>query len=760
MKTKVLINIVLLSLSLQTFAQDPNWAYIRKENTGIGGALHFVVQGDAFGNIWTGGFESSDEGSLVRIATTDTVYTNWSTYSDDYLPNGLIYDIAFDSTGIIWVGSEAGITTSGDGLNWMHYDASNTPFLSTNVEGIAIDSGDSVWTVNTDSDPALGGLGYFDGATWNYFTSSNSGLPSGTQLRDIAIDGNDVKWMASNAGLISYDGTTWQHYTTSNSGLSADNVWEVAIDGQNRVWALVGNAVDIFDGTAWTQINETDWPITNVQGRSLAIHGDQVLIAEGSNYRVLMFDGATWTSEYMNLSMYDSYIDENGTYWVSGYGVVAKNDGTGWVRYTGYNTGLPTNFNEDIFIDSLGRRWFANGNGGIQVFDCPNWEVYGPNNEGLFPNPQPLYQTTIGTSITEDSDGDIWFTYDGTSGYAIQIPDGNYHDYASWVIWHIENSHPNFQAAEEVVATSNGKVFIRVYNGGVFMYDKATNTWEHFYYGNGLTGSATALGRGPNGSMYVGHYQGLDVYENNTWTPIDLTPQGIEHVNHIKFDGNNNMWLATSTTGLWKFDGTTWTNWNESNSNIAANYVTSIAIDGANNIYVSAHNTQTYPYYGGFSYFDGTGNTFTTILDGSSPLAHKQVEDIAVDAFGNIWTLTQSEGFSIYNPNGIDGFDCIDRTLQRTLSVHDETFGEQMDGFNYPNPFSETTTLVFYSKDAAPVSIEIFDLLGRKVISRDLNEVSIGKNSILLDLASRKKGIYICQITSNKKSKTIKLLKN
>ena len=84
MKIKLLINVILISLSAQLFAQDPNWSYIRRENTGIGGALHFVVQGDAFGNIWTGGYESSDEGSLVRIATTDTVYTNWSTYSDEY----------------------------------------------------------------------------------------------------------------------------------------------------------------------------------------------------------------------------------------------------------------------------------------------------------------------------------------------------------------------------------------------------------------------------------------------------------------------------------------------------------------------------------------------------------------------------------------------------------------------------------------------------------------------------------------------------
>ncbi|MDN3722890.1 two-component regulator propeller domain-containing protein [Aequorivita sp. SDUM287046] len=758
MKTKLLLSLILLSCTLQIFAQDPNWEYLRRENTGIGGSLHYVVQGDAFGNIWTGGYESSSEGSLVRIAT-DTIYTNWSTYSEEYLPNGLIYDIAFDSTGIIWVGSEAGITTSGDGLIWTHYNMSNTPFLTPVVESVAIGAGNSVWTVNTNSDPSLGGVGYFDGTVWNYFTSNTSGLPAGAELRDIAVDANDVKWIAFDIGLISFDGTNWQHYTSANSGLSDDNVWEVAIDNQNRVWALVGNAVDIFDGSAWTQINESDWPISGVQARSLALHGDQVIIAEGNGSRVLLFDGSTWTSEYMSLNIYDSYIDANGTYWISGYGVVAKNDGTGWIRYTQNNTGLPTNFNDDIFIDSQGRRWFANGNGGIQVFDCPNWEVYGPDNGGLFPNPQPLYQTTIGTSITEDADGDIWFTYDGTSGYAIQIPDGNYKDYASWIIWHIENSHPSFQSAEEVVATSTDKVFIRIYNGSVFMYDKTANSWTRWANGNGLTGNATALGRGPDGKMYVGHYQGLDVYDNGTWTAIDLAPQGIEHVNCIKFDANDNMWLGSSTSGLYRFDGTTWTNWNESNSNIAANYVTAIDFDTANNIYISAHNTFNFPYYGGFSYFDGTGNTFTTFMDGSSPLAHKQVEDIAVDSFGNIWTLTQSEGFSIYNPNGIDGFDCIDRTLERTLSVSDLVFDSNMDGLSYPNPFKESTTVLFYAEVANPVSVEVFDILGRSVKAFKVDEISIGKNSFNLNLSQQAPGIYFCKLSSNNYSRTIKLIK-
>ncbi len=99
MKIKILLNLALISLSAQLFAQDPNWTYIRRDNTGIGGQAHYVVVGDAFNNIWTGGYTASDnEGSLVRIKTNDTIYTNWGTYSENFLPNGIIYDIVFDDT--------------------------------------------------------------------------------------------------------------------------------------------------------------------------------------------------------------------------------------------------------------------------------------------------------------------------------------------------------------------------------------------------------------------------------------------------------------------------------------------------------------------------------------------------------------------------------------------------------------------------------------------------------------------------------------
>lgn len=755
MKTPLLFFACLLATSILFAQADPNWSFLRTDNTGIGGLLHYTVKGDAFDNIWTGGYTSTnEEGSLVRISVDETVYTNWGTYSEEYLPNGLIYDIEFDSTGIIWVGTAAGITTSSDGLEWNHYDTSNSALIGNTVTGIAISGSDEVWLV---ANGTSNGVASFNGTDWQYFTATDIGLPGPTSFSDIAIDSNNNKWVATADGLLRFDGTDWVQYNTSNSGLSANDVEEIAIDDQGQIWVLVGNAIDIFDGTNWTSLTSADLPVTTLNANTIDVSGSNVLISNGNFYQIIYFDGSEWQVENTSFFGFDAYIDNENNYWISGSEAVAKFDGTDWTKYTQYNTGLPSNFNEDVFIDSQGRYWFANGNGGIQVFDCPNWEVYGPNNEGLFPNPQPLFQTTIGTSITEDADGDIWFTYDGTSGYAIQIPGGNYQDYASWVIWDNTNSTPSLQFPEEVEASENGEVFIRQSNG-LPMYDKNTGTWTVWNLSNGLTGSPTCLARRSGGAMYVGHFQGIDIYNNGTWTNMDLSSQGIEYIHDIRFDANDMMWLGTST-GLWKFDGTEWTNWTVDNSNIAATNVTGIDFDADNNIYISAHNTQIWPYYGGISYFDGSGTTFTTFLAADSPLAHKQVEDIEVDAFGNIWSLTQSEGFSIYNPNGITGFECIDRSLERLLNVSQFENSDALGLLAHPNPTTGKITLEILTEKNGNASYEVHNLLGQRIANNEVGNLQAGRNTFSINLENNPSGIYFCSVTFNDINETIKLIK-
>ncbi|MBK6642920.1 MAG: hypothetical protein IPG39_17680 [Bacteroidetes bacterium] len=213
----------------------------------------------------------------------------------------------------------------------------------------------------------------FDGTTWNFYTSVNSGLPS-EQLTDVAIDQNGIIWITCNIGLIKFDGLTWTQYNTGNSGISPGAPREVMVDSLNRVWICNGPNIDIFDGVNWSQINNSVWPVANFNATSMYIRGDKIVLSETTNTsRVMMFDGVNWSWQWTNDFIINSYIDLDGNYWTAGANAVKKFENGQVTNYTRYSTALCENMSEDLFIDSKNNKWIANGNGGIQVFDCPDW---------------------------------------------------------------------------------------------------------------------------------------------------------------------------------------------------------------------------------------------------------------------------------------------------------------------------------------------------------------------------------------------------
>lgn len=77
---------------------------------------------------------------------------------------------------------------------------------------------------------------------------------------------------------------------------------------------------------------------------------------------------------------------------------------------------------------------------------------------------------------------------------------------------------------------------------------------------------------------------------------------------------------------------------------------------------------------------------------------------------------------------------------------------------NYPNPFNPTTTISFSLPTKSFVSMEVFDLLGRKVTTLVSDELPAGNYSRQWNAANMSSGVYFYRLQAGTYSETMKLL--
>ncbi len=112
-------------------------------------------------------------------------------------------------------------------------------------------------------------------------------------------------------------------------------------------------------------------------------------------------------------------------------------------------------------------------------------------------------------------------------------------------------------------------------------------------------------------------------------------------VHAFDFDSKNNLWVATHSMGLLKFDGQTWSSYDTSNSEIPTNSITSIGIDNNDKIWMGLSDGQNK-----VASFDGI--QWRTYESEECLVKEFYVFDIKADRQNNMW-------FAHYN--GVSMFD-------------------------------------------------------------------------------------------------------
>lgn len=91
-------------------------------------------------------------------------------------------------------------------------------------------------------------------------------------------------------------------------------------------------------------------------------------------------------------------------------------------------------------------------------------------------------------------------------------------------------------------------------------------------------------------------------------------------------------------------------------------------------------------------------------------------------------------------------------------SVDKPRFPEIKMGNVYPNPTSSELHIPFTSSKNQGISVDIFDLSGRKVVERTAETLSQGDHTLSVNLDQLPEGMYICRLSTFRGSMTQKVL--
>lgn len=119
--------------------------------------------------------------------------------------------------------------------------------------------------------------------------------------------------------------------------------------------------------------------------------------------------------------------------------------------------------------------------------------------------------------------------------------------------------------------------------------------------------------------------------------------------------------------------------------------------------------------------------------------------------------------FSVFSH--LDASEHVDGKVELVAilsDVGDEPFAELPGGFllnqNYPNPFNPTTTISFTLPAPSSVRLQVIDVLGRLVDTRDLGVLPTGDHSIEYDAYGLSSGVYFYRLATETGSQSRKMI--
>ncbi len=246
------------------------WDYLTdKPGTRPTTAVYALAKDNA-GRIWMGG-----QNGLTLFDRERFVATFTPTNSD--LPALPITDLTVDRQNRLWAGTNSGLAQL-DGASWTLFTTADGLPDNSIFDLLQLDSGEIV--VSTAN-----GLSFYNGSSFSTQT-----LPIPANNLPIAKDNFGRLY----AGRAVFNGATWEEYYTTNSGLAGDEISGIASDDADRIW--FSHAPDPGVSVRGTYLPPLGTVIPQITGISPTVgsSGDIITIT-GSGFPARYSDGTTVT---------------------------------------------------------------------------------------------------------------------------------------------------------------------------------------------------------------------------------------------------------------------------------------------------------------------------------------------------------------------------------------------------------------------------------------------------------------------------------
>jgi ligand-binding sensor domain-containing protein len=377
-----------------------------------------------------------------------------------------------------------------------------------------------------------------------------------------------------------------------------------------------------------------------------------------------------------------------------------------WMVFTPENSSIPDRNVLSVAVDSSGVVWVGTRYEGMASFDGLHWFHYQPPLSGggaeAFPLLRPAAieaaQGSFGEhgpqaeaiyDIAIDSKGIKWI---GTKIAGVKRFDGR-----NWTLYNSRNSPLPDDYAWSVLPDRRDRLWVGTKYGGLAVFDGTS--WLTYNRSNSPLPSndVTCLALHPSGQLWVGTTAGIAILDGQGWTVYTPANSGlpIGHVETIAFDASGTAWIGTWGAGLVCFDGRRWSRLSTTNSGLTDDYIYSLGVENNGVKWIGTF-TQ------GVVAFDG--QTWQSFAPWNSPLPDAFVYDLLIDRDGNKWFAT-TLGLAVYRKGGV-----ILRSPPPELPP-----GHLWLDAPIPNPSSDRLDLILHLKDAARVSVTVYDALGRPV---------------------------------------------